>query len=103
MSRFVRGVNGVLTVVVLAAAAAAALALGGGQDPRLDVLAHFAPLYGALGLAGAVWALVAGAGPSWSPRWWPWRPRGPGAARFNRDAGRSWRHRAGPAEGHPDQ
>jgi endonuclease/exonuclease/phosphatase (EEP) superfamily protein YafD len=63
MSRFVALVNGVLTVLVLAAAVGAVLALGGSRDPRLDVFAHFAPVYGAVGLAGAVWALVAGRGP----------------------------------------
>ena len=63
MRRFVSWVNGLLTVVVLAAALAAVLSLGGSQDPRLDLLSHLAPLYGAVGLAGAVWAIVAGRGP----------------------------------------
>jgi len=63
MARFVGWVNVVLTAAVLAAAACAALALAGAQVPRLDLLAHFAPFYVATGLAGAVWAAVAGRGP----------------------------------------
>jgi endonuclease/exonuclease/phosphatase (EEP) superfamily protein YafD len=56
-------VNGVLSVVVLAAAVAGLLALGGTRDARLDVLSHFALVYGAVGLAGGLWAIVAGRGP----------------------------------------
>ncbi|HEX7943110.1 MAG TPA: hypothetical protein VF495_00505, partial [Phenylobacterium sp.] len=63
MARFVAVVNGVLTVVVLAAAVAALLALGGARSPRLDILAHFALVYAAVGLLGAVWSLLAGRGP----------------------------------------
>jgi len=63
MARFVGWVNVVLTALVLVAAVAAALALAGAQVPRLDLLSHFAPFYLAAGLAGAVWAVVAGRGP----------------------------------------
>ncbi|WP_293677145.1 endonuclease/exonuclease/phosphatase family protein [uncultured Phenylobacterium sp.] len=63
MSRFVGWVNSILTLFVLAAAAAALLALGGPRSSWLDVLSHFAPLYGAIGLLGAAWAVAAGRGP----------------------------------------
>ncbi|MBI1199508.1 MAG: hypothetical protein GC203_16725 [Phenylobacterium sp.] len=63
MRRFVDGLNVALTVVVLAAALAALLALTGGRVTRLDVLAHFAPLYAGLGALGGLWALAAGRGP----------------------------------------
>lgn len=59
MARFVGWVNVVLTAVALAAA----LALAGALVPQLDVFSHFAPFYVAAGLAGAVWAGVAGRGP----------------------------------------
>jgi endonuclease/exonuclease/phosphatase (EEP) superfamily protein YafD len=63
MTRIVGWVNVVLTAVVMAAAVAAALALAGARVPPFDVLAHFAPFYVAAGLAGAVWAAIAGRGP----------------------------------------
>jgi endonuclease/exonuclease/phosphatase (EEP) superfamily protein YafD len=63
VARFVAVVNGLLTVLVLAAAVAALLALGGGRSPRLDILAHFALVYGAVGAVGAVWSILAGRGP----------------------------------------
>jgi endonuclease/exonuclease/phosphatase (EEP) superfamily protein YafD len=63
MRRIVGAVNVVLTLVVLAAAIAAVAALGQAQDPRLELLAQFQPVYGAVGLVGLAWALVAGRGP----------------------------------------
>lgn len=63
MRRFVGGLNVALTVVVLAAALAALLALTGARVTRLDVLAHFAPFYAALGALGGIWALATGRGP----------------------------------------
>jgi len=63
VARVVNGITVGLTVLVLAAALAAFLALFGDRDPRLDVLSHFALAYGAIGLVGAVWALLAGRGP----------------------------------------
>ena len=63
MARVVNGITVGLTVIVLAAALAALLALFGDRDPRLDTLTHFALVYGAVGVVGGVWALIAGRGP----------------------------------------
>lgn len=57
--RFVsRSIGLVLAVCALSAAGASVLALGGRLSPRLDVLAHFAPLYGLAGLAVAASAIL---------------------------------------------
>ena len=59
MARVVNGVTLVLSVLVLAAALAAVVALFGDRDPWLDLLSHFALVYGAVGLSGLAWALAA--------------------------------------------
>lgn len=63
MSRFVGLVNAALTVIVLAAAVAALLSLAAARFPGLDTLSHLALVYGAIGVAGGAWAVVAGRGP----------------------------------------
>ena len=63
MARVVNGVTLVLSVLVLAADLAAVVALFGDRDPRLDLLSHFALVYGAVGLSGLAWALAARRGP----------------------------------------
>jgi endonuclease/exonuclease/phosphatase (EEP) superfamily protein YafD len=63
MRRFVGGVNVVVTVLVVAAAMAAGGGLLAGAVPGLDVLTHLAPVYGAVGLLGLAWTVIAGRGP----------------------------------------